>query len=108
MALLSTGAALTISAVAAAAGAGYGAYSAERAEKQQKKARRDQRAANDESLAQAARAEREADRERQRAARETPDLMSSFDAQARKKGASAPLLPGSGPLSLGGNSLLGL
>ncbi len=106
MALLSTGAALTISAVAAAAGAGYGAYSAERADKQQKKARRDQRAANDESLAQAARAEREADRERQRAARETTDPSSTFDRAMAKRQSSLP--PLSGPLSLGGSSLLGL
>ena len=55
------------------------------------------------ALADPAQAEREAQVDRQRAAREVPDL--SLDP---KNNNAAPLIPSAGPLLLGGNSLLGL
>ena len=88
-------------AISAIAGAGVSGHSAASQDAQGRKSLRNQRAAQDAAEAQAA---MEA---QQRAARQTPDLMATYDREQRKLGSGAPPLANGGPLSLGGNSLLG-
>jgi len=94
-------------AISAIAGAGVSGYSAASQDAQGRKSLRNQRAAQDAAEAQAAKQERQAMEAQQRAARQTPDLMATYDREQRKLGSGAPPLANGGPLSLGGNSLLG-
>lgn len=86
----------------------YSAYSGERQHTEQRKGLRKQQAAQDEAESQAARAERQAMEAQQRARRETPDLMATYDREQRRKGAGAPPIASGGGSMLGGNSLLGV
>jgi len=96
---------LAITSVASLAGGTYqGVTSAER----QKNAARRQGAAQDQAEAQAARQERAAMAEQQKLAKSAPDVMAIYDREQRRGGVVGPnLTNNAGPLSLGGNSLLG-
>jgi len=97
-----------IMAASAVASLAYGAYSGETSASQQRKAQRNQAAAQDSAEAAAARQEREAMEAQKKAARGSPDLMGIYDREQRRAGAAGPnLTSNGGPLSLGGNSLLG-
>lgn len=100
--------ALWVTAGAAAIGAAYSGYAGETQASQQRKSIRNQRASQDEAESQAARAERQAMEAQQRASRETPDLMATYDREQRRLGSGAPPLASRGPAALGGNSLLGV
>lgn len=97
-----------IMAASAVASLAYGAYSGETSANQQRKAQRNQAAAQDSAEAAAARQEREAMEAQKKAARGAPDLQGIYDREQRR-GSLGPNLTNniSGPLSLGGNSLLG-
>ena len=99
---------MTISAIAAVAGAGVATASAIDQRNKGKATLRKQQAAQDEAESQAARAERQAMEAQQRARRETPDLMATYDREQRRKGAGAPPIASGGGSMLGGNSLLGV
>lgn len=97
-----------LTAGAAIGGLAYATYSGETQAAQQRKGLRKQSAAQDEAESQASRAERQAMEAQQRASRETPDLMATYDREQRRKGAGAPPLASGGGSMLGGNSLLGV
>lgn len=97
-----------ITAAAALLGAGTATASAIDQRNKGKASLRKQSAAQDEAESQASRAERQAMEAQQRASRETPDLMATYDREQRRKGAGAPPLASGGGSMLGGNSLLGV
>lgn len=107
MAILGVSAA-AITAGAALLGAGTATVSAIDQRNKQKDSLRKQGAAQDEAEAQASRQERQAMEAQQRAARQTPDLMATYDREQRRRGAGAPSLTGTGNTMLGGNSALGV
>lgn len=95
-------------AAAAVVSLGYGVYSGETSAAAQRKAQRRQGAAQDQAEAMAARQERAAMAEQQKLAKSAPDVMSIYDREQRRGGGVGPnLTNNAGPLSLGGNSLLG-
>jgi hypothetical protein len=97
-----------IIAATAVAGLAYTGYSGERSASAQRDAQRRQGAAQDQAEAAAARQERAAMAEQQKAAKSAPDVMAIYDREQRRGGAVGPnLTNNAGPLSLGGNSLLG-
>ena len=86
----------------------YAGYSGETSASAQRKAQRKQGAAQDAAEAQAARQERAAMAEQQKLAKSAPDVMAIYDREQRRGNATGPnLTNNAGPLSLGGNSLLG-
>lgn len=95
---------LAITSAASLAGGTYQGITS--AERQQKAARR-QGAAQDQAEAMAARQERAAMAEQQKLAKSAPDVMAIYDREQRRGGVGPNLVNNPGPLSLGGNSLLG-
>lgn len=99
--------ALLVSAAAAVAGTGYSVVSGEQAASRQRKGMREQAAAQDAAEAAAARQERAAMAEQVKAAKSGPDIMGIYDREQRRGTVGPNLTNNAGPLTLGGNSLLG-
>lgn len=87
---------------------GYGVASGVQSDRRQKSAQRQQGAAQDAAEAAAARQERQAMAEQQKAAKQAPDVMSIYDREQRRGTVGPNLANNAGPLTLGGNSLLGV
>jgi len=92
----------------ATAGTGYGIASGIDSTRRQQNAQRRQGAAQDAAEAAAARQERQAMAEQQKAAKQAPDVMGIYDREQRRGTVGPNLVNNAGPLTLGGNSLLGV